>query len=295
MTRLFNDEFVRAIGQMRIVARQAPPAGRHAEHRSRDLGSGMEFRDFRPYVPGDDLRRVDWNLYRRSGRLFLRLFEEPEDLPVSILLDASDSMFFETPPRADAARQVAAAIAAVALNQQDRVSLFTFGRDLVAPMPVLSGKAALPRMFAHLERIRASGPTNLVRAARRFAARQRRPGLAVVISDFFDPLGMTRVTEALGSLRHRLALIRVVRASDAAPDLHGELRLLDCEDGGGHAVVDVSVTQENLARYRRAYREFEETLGRFATRRRAAYASIDADVPVLDQLGGLFVDGVLRV
>jgi uncharacterized protein (DUF58 family) len=280
---------------MRIVARQAPPGGRHAEHRSRDLGTGMEFRDFRPYAPGDDLRRVDWNLYRRSGRLFLRLFEETEDLPISILLDISDSMFFETPPRADAARQVAAVIAAVALRQQDRVELVPFGERLGDALPVSSGKAALPRVLDFLEQMRGAGPTDFVHAVRQFAARPQRPGLVVVISDFFDPGGAENVVAALRSLRHRLALIRLVRQSDAEPDLRGELRLLDCEGGGRTGVVDVSVTEANLARYHRAYREFEEAMERFATRRRAVSVSIDADRPVLEQLGRVFVGGVLRV
>src|SRR5512136_224110 len=99
MGALFTQDFIHSISRLRMMARQVPAGGRHAQHRSRDLGGGMEFRDFRSYVPGDDMRRVDWNLYRRSGRLFLRLFEELEDLPVYILLDVSDSMFFETPPR----------------------------------------------------------------------------------------------------------------------------------------------------------------------------------------------------
>ena len=154
MTRLFTDDFLHAIERLRIVARQVPLGGRHAEHRSRDLGSGIEFRDFRSYVPGDDLRRVDWNLYRRSGRVFLRLFEAPEDLHVYLLPDVSDSMFFETPPRADAARQMAAVLAAVALNQHDRVGIFPFGADLVTPLAPTSGRALTTTISALASRSR---------------------------------------------------------------------------------------------------------------------------------------------
>ncbi len=117
MAELFPKEFVAATTQMRLSAGPVPRGGRHAEHGSVQLGPGMEFRDFRSYMPGDDIRRIDWNLYRRSGRLFLRLFEEERDLPVYILLDCSDSMFFEESPsvrpirvplsRADAAKQAA--------------------------------------------------------------------------------------------------------------------------------------------------------------------------------------------
>ena len=81
-SELFDPEFLESLGHLRLVARQVPRGGRFAEQRSRDLGSGIEFKDYRPYAPGDDLRGVDWNVYRRLGRVFLRLFEELEDLPL---------------------------------------------------------------------------------------------------------------------------------------------------------------------------------------------------------------------
>ncbi len=290
MARLFSEEFVRAIERLRIVSRQTPRGGRHAEHRSPDLGAGMEFRDFRAYVPGDDVRRLDWNLYRRSGRLFLRLFEQPEDLPVAILLDVSDSMFFEAPPRADAARLATAILAAVALQQHDRVTIQPFGADLLPPLSVNTGRAGLRRALTYLERLGPAGPTNVVRAATRFAARRQRPGMAAVVSDFFDPAGAVGVTDALGHLRHHLALVQMIRSSDADPALDGELRLLDCESAGA---VDVSITRESVERYRQAYAAFADELSRFAARRRAVHARIDADRPILDQLDELFAGGVL--
>ncbi|MGB9625545.1 MAG: DUF58 domain-containing protein [Phycisphaerae bacterium] len=289
MAALFTQDFVHSISQLRILARQVPAGGRHAEHRSRDLGSGMEFRDFRAYVPGDDMRRVDWNLFQRSARLFLRLFEEPEDLPVYILLDASDSMFFETPPRADAARQMAAVMAAVSLNQFDRTAIYPFGADIVPPLAPISGKQGLHRVLLYLERLQPAGRTDMTRSLRRFAHMKLRGGLAVVISDFFDPRGVRAVIDAMGPLRHRLLLVQVTRASDASPMLDGELRLVDCESGSG---VEVTVTPGSLERYRRTYEAFCDELLRFVARRRAAHLRLDADQPVLAQLGELFVDGV---
>ncbi len=290
MATLFSDEFVRAISRLRIVARQVPAGGRHAEHRSRDLGSGMEFRDFRSYVPGDDIRRVDWSLYRRSGRLFLRLFEEPRELPLYILLDVSDSMFFEAPPRADAARLMAGVMAAVGWNQFDRVGIYPFGADLVPPLRPVSGKAMLRRGLDYLERLQSAGPTNVVQAIRRCAAMRLREGLVVLISDFFDPRGIEAVTTALRSLRHRLLLIQVVRQSDVDPSHNGELRMVDCESG---AALDVTVTPAVLERYADAYRSFGDKLTSFASRRRAVHLRLDAERPVLAQVGELFVDGVL--
>ena len=96
---LFDPEFLAALTPFALRARRAPPAGRPADQASRQRGFGLEFADFKSYVPGDDLRAIDWNIYRRLGRLFVRVFEERRDLPVYLLVDRSRSMFLETPPR----------------------------------------------------------------------------------------------------------------------------------------------------------------------------------------------------
>jgi uncharacterized protein (DUF58 family) len=286
---LFSNEFIQAISALRIEVRHVAAGGRYAEHRSRDLGSGIEFRDFRAYQPGDDVRRVDWNLYRRSGRLFLRLFEEVEDLPLHVLVDVSDSMFFETPPRADAARLAAGILVAIGLGQMDQASLYPFGSSLVEPLVRLSGKNGTHRALAYLERLRPSGPTDITAALRRFAALKVRSGLAVVISDFFDPGGIDPVLEALGGLRHRLLLVQLTRSVDHRPLIDGEIRVIDCETEEG---LDVLVTSAQRVRYRAAYESFCTRLAHFARQRQATLLKIDADQPVLPQIRGLFVNGV---
>ena len=222
--------------------------------------------------------------------LFLRLFEEPEDLPVYILADISDSMFFETPPRADAGRQMAGVLAAVSLNQFDRIRIYPFGSDLVQPAVSLSGKHRLRHALEFLDGLSPAGPTDLVKSLRRFATLKLRSGLAVVVSDFFDPRGIDAVIEAMGTLRHRLLVVQLTRESDARPAMDGELRLIDCESG---AEVDVTVTGRELDRYAQAYRAFSERLAVFLARRRAAHLLLNTDRPVLDQLSGLFAGGVL--
>lgn len=290
MANLFTEEFARAVNHLRLRVRQVPAGGRHADQRSRTLGSGMEFRDFRSYVPGDDLRRVDWNLYRRSGRVFVRLFEETEDLPVYVLLDASNSMFFEDPPRADPARQMVAVLASVALNQLDRVGIYPFGADLGQPLPTTGGRHSFHRLLAWLERLGPLGSTDLARSIRRFGGMRLRPGLAVIVSDFFDPAGIETVVAALRSLRHRLLLIQLVRPTDEKPELSGELLLRDCESDHG---VEITTTPRVIEQYQQAYRRFNDQLMGFVARRRAAHMRLNADIPVLDQLDELFVNGVL--
>ena len=184
---LFPKDFVAAVSRMRLNAGTVPRGGRHAEHTSTQLGSGMEFRDFRLYAPGDDIRRIDWNLYRRSGRLFLRLFEEERDLPVYTLLDCSDSMFFEDPPRANPAKQSAAVLIGAALNQNDRPSLYPYGDGLIEGFPAIPHNRALPATLKRIAELGPCGPTNLPAALHRLKAMRLRRGVVAIISDFFDP------------------------------------------------------------------------------------------------------------
>ncbi len=292
VSELFDADFLESLAHLRIVARRVARGGRHAEQRSRDLGSGIEFRDFRPYSPGDDFRAIDWNIYRRLGRVFLRLFEELEDLPVYLVTDVSRSMYLEEPPRARAGLRCALTLASIALNQHDSVGLFPFGDDLDIAMRPRSGKGRLMRLAQAMAACEPRGTTDFARSIGRFAAMGLREGLAVVISDFFDPAGIAAVTGVLKTLRHRVLLVQLVRSSDRDPKVEGDLQLVDCETGD---TEDVSATAAVLAHYRDAYDRFQAGLVAFARSRNAGLLQLDADAEVVPQLASLFETGSLRV
>ncbi len=285
MSSLFTTDFIESISALRLNIRQVARGGRHADHRSADLGNGLEFRDYRCYQPGDDFRRIDWNLYLRTGKLFLRLYEQAEDLPVYIMLDTSDSMYFENPPRADAARQTAGVFAAVALNHHDRVSIFPFVREPSLLLKRGAGPATLPRLLHHLENLKAGGPGDFAGAVHRFSIQSRRSGLAVVISDFFDHAGVDKMVEALSKLRHQVLLVPVIRSVDRNPEIGGMLRLVDCETS--HP-ADIAVSPLVLQQYRQAYDTFFDQLKQFARTSRAGYFELSVDKPVLGQIRRLF-------
>ncbi len=291
MEELFPPEFVAAVSQLRLRAGSVPRGGRHGEHGSAQMGAGMEFRDYRGYLPGDDLRRIDWNLYQRSGSLFLRLFEEERNLPVYVLLDCSDSMFFEDPPRANAAKQAAAVVIAAALNQQDEPRLYSFGSDLRRHQLSISSRRALPAVMEELSRLGAAGETNLPRVLSKFGALRQRKGMLVIVSDFFDPGGIKVLAESLHGMAHKLLLVRLAKEGDAKPDLEGELLIEDCESGGD---LRITVTKEAIEGYEKAFGEFEEGLLEFSNQRQAGYVRLDADGDVLDQFIEIFNDGVIQ-
>jgi len=285
---LFDAEFLESLKHLRVVAKRVPAGGRFAEQRSRDMGSGLEFRDYRPYSSGDDLRAVDWNIYRRLGRVFIRLFEELEDLPLYILPDVSKSSFLEEEPRVRAGLRAALALASISLGQHDTVGVFPFSDDLSVLLRPQSGKGRLMTYARRLAELEPGGATNISSSLHRFGGMQLRPGLCVIISDFFDPAGIDVAIAAMKKLRHRLLLVQLVKPTDRDPDVSGDLRLRDCETG---AVEDVSVTGAVLDSYRAAYDGFETSLTAFARSRNAGLLRLDTNASVVPQLATLFESG----
>jgi uncharacterized protein (DUF58 family) len=289
---MFDAQFLESLAGLRIVARRVPRHGRHAEQRSADMGGGTEFRDYRDYAPGDDLRYVDWNVYRRLRHVVLRLFEELEDLPHYLLPDVSDSMWTGEPPRASAALKATLALASVSLNQHDRVGIYPFGEQLQDRRRPQSGKGRVLSIASTLSELGPSGGTDLAGALRAMRELRMRPGLLTVISDFFDPRGLEPVLAELRRARHRLLLIQVVRAEDRSPVLAGDVRVRDCETG---AAEDLTITPALLDRYRDAYEGFENELGNFASERGSGLLRLDADTDVVGQLARLFEGGQYRL
>src|SRR5688572_26154061 len=160
-----------------------------AERRSRQKGVSVEFADHRPYAPGDDFRFIDWNVFFRTENLFLKLFEEEEDLYIYLLVDCSGSADFGVPYKFHYLRRMAAAIGYLGLAGLDRVHIVPFNESLprsAAQMLSARGKGKVFRMLQFLEGLKATGPTNLAACMKTFAASKRKRGLAVVLSDFYD-------------------------------------------------------------------------------------------------------------
>lgn len=290
---LFDAKFLADVSRLRVIAKRVASGGRFAEQRSKTKGSGLEFQDYRPYSPGDEFRAIDWNLYRRLGKVFLRLFEELEDLPFYLFPDVSASTWFDDAdgarsPRAIACLRTTLALASIGSNQHDPVGVFPFSNELATGLPMKAGKGRTYEVANYLASLSPGGTTDFKASFKRFAAMNKRQGLVCVVSDFFDPTGVEAVVDALRGLRHQLILVQLVRAGDRTPDLSGDLRLVDCEGG---AFADVSVTRSVLDRYTAAYDAFHAELTEFCKRRGAGYVQLDVDQDLLGQLGVLFEGG----
>lgn len=292
MNDLFSSSFLAGIEQLSLDVAAAAPRVVAGSHLSRTSGNSLDFRDFREYSPGDDLRRVDWNVYRRSGHLFLRRFEHPTTTPLHILLDTSESMFVETPSRYAAAARVTAAVAAAALREHDGVSIVPFSSNTQPPLTRLSGRRRLPEVLEYLTRLTSGGAGSFGLLAQALNGIARAGGVAVVISDFFEDVGPHAISEALADLQHRLALVQIIQPDDSEPQLDSEYELVDCESARS---VKVLANSPTLARYRQAYASFQTALDDLAARRASIHVKINAAADPLLELGKLFPAGVLHV
>lgn len=285
---LFDPAFLAGLDRFGLRIAEAQKGGRLADQRTPARGQGADFADFRAYAAGDDLRTIDWNLYRRLGKLFVRVFEERQDLPVHLLVDVSRSMFIESPPRIRAARRVALALAAVALRQHDAVTLLPFADGVATAQRTISGRANIARVAQALAELGPGGRTGLTDAIRRLGAMRMRRGLLVVVSDFFDDDGIEQTLAALRELRHRLLLVQLVKPHDADPVLGGDVTLDDGEIAGG---MPLTITPDLTAAYLRGWRSFNRHITDFAQGQSIGLMRIDADGDVLEQMTAFFADG----
>jgi uncharacterized protein (DUF58 family) len=255
-------------------------AGRSAGERlSRRRGAGIEFADYRDYSPGDDLRALDWNVAGRLDRWLIRTFTEEEDLDVTLLVDSSASMGFGTPSKLDHALRLAAALGYVGLAGLDRVRVVAFDAQRCSASAGVRGKPGIFQLLEHLGGIEARGMTDLATALRRLALSARRPGLAVVLSDLFDPAGYRDGCDRLLSRGFGLVVLHVLAPEDLAPPLAGDLLLVDSETS---ATTEVSLSPALLARYAEVVGAFQAEVREFLAARGASYLAVTTAVPVED-------------
>jgi uncharacterized protein (DUF58 family) len=273
---LFDDEFQRKLDYLAMVSRRVFSGAMRAERRTKKTGSGVEFADHRDYVPGDDIRYLDWAAYQRFDRLLIRLYEEEEDLAIYFILDTSASMAFGDGEKLRHGKRLCAALAYVGLANLDRIAIVTATDEISGRMPSTRGKARIFRIFRFLRGVRADGETDLGEAMKTFVAQHKRRGLAVLISDLYDPAGFERGINVLRYNKFEPFVLHVVDAREARPDLRGDVRVYDCESGEER---EVTVTAKVLERYGRAYEDYLDEVQRFCTARQVSYFRADVSIP----------------
>jgi len=276
---LLDPQFMRRLDNLDIVSRKMLAGVMQGERRSKRKGQSVEFADYRQYVAGDDLRFIDWNLYARLDKLFLRLFMEEEDLLVNIVLDCSASMDYGDPNKLAFGRKLVAALGYIGLTHYNRVSLYGFSGGEFQSLRDQRGRRPLPRMLEFLRSLKPGGAGDLEAAGKRFALLQQRKGVVVVISDFFDKGELDAALRSFGDPRFDTYAIQVLAPQEVDPaqgQIVGDLRLRDLED---EDVAEVSVTPALIKRYQANLQAYCQHVRQQCTRRGVAYMISDSSVP----------------
>lgn len=273
---LLSPDLLARLERLELVSRKVFRGRMKGERKSTRKGQSVEFHDFRNYVAGDDLRLIDWNLYARLDQLFLKLFQEEEDLHFYALIDTSDSMNFGDPTKLLVAKQLAAALGYVGLCRADRVSVQALG-PAGRRAPVLRGRASLWKMLNYLESLEPGENVSLFEGVKDFSIRNSGSGIAVLLSDLMDKTGFESALRMLIGRRMDVFVMHVLSPEELDPPLRGDRRLIDVEDGDA---AEITLNAYALEKYRDTVRNFIGSVKTFCSRRSIVYIPVHTDTPV---------------
>jgi uncharacterized protein (DUF58 family) len=272
---VFDEAFLRQLERLLLLMRSPARGGLKGGRRSVKRGQSVEFADYRDYSMGDDLRQLDWNVYARLERLFVKLFVEEEDVTVTLLIDASASMATGTPDKLLFAKRAAAALGYIGLASEDRVAVTVLAGRTARRRAAMRGSGRVFRLLADLSAVTvADGPTDLVAAARHAAAQLNGRGVIVLLSDLLDP-SADKVIRELAATGSELVVLHVLSPDELDPALEGDLRLVDTETGER---VDITMDLATLDAYKARVAEWKAGFADLAAKRRASYVDLSSDV-----------------
>jgi len=287
---LLDSRLMAHLDRLDVVSKKIFSGKIHGERRSRCRGQSVEFADFRNYTHGDDLRFVDWNIYARLDRLFLKMFLEEEDLSLVIAIDASASMDFGTPNKMQYARRLAMALGYIGLVNNNRVSLFSFSDDRIERLTGLRGRRRTREMGQWLLNLQPLGVGDFTAACRAVALGGQGRGVLLLISDFLFSDGFEKGLRSVAGRGFDVYALQLLAPEEIDPARHGvlgDLRLVDSESA---AEVEVTASSAVVQQYRERLDAHVASLREYCVRRSIAHQVVETSL----QLETLLVDYLRR-
>lgn len=276
----FDEPTLRKLEQLTLAVSTVRAGVMKGERRSRRRGTSVEFADYRNYARGDDLRRLDWNVFARLERPFIKLLEEEEDLAVHLLIDGSGSM--DWPAEEDRnnkytyAVRLAAALSYVGLVTGDRVTVSIVAVGAERVWGPHRGRQGMMRLLQFLDDSGPGGVTDLNNTLRHYALRNQRVGLLFLLTDLLSPAGYETGLTALAGRGYEIVVFHLLSPDEIDPPLGGDVKLVDIETG---AEVELSLDATIVARYRRRLQAWQGEVAAFCLKRQIHYIPIVTDLP----------------
>ncbi|CAN5223438.1 DUF58 domain-containing protein [soil metagenome] len=290
---LLDPALIARLDALEVLTHRVFRGVQKGERRSRKKGVSVEFADYRDYVRGDDTRFIDWNIFARLEKLFIKLFLEEEDLAFYLIVDTSQSMAFGAPvTKFEYARRVAAALAYVALRNQDKIGVTAFDKRGSEVFRPARGKGQLPKVLRALANLEAGEGTSLQQGIRDFVLRATQPGIVVLISDFMDESGFEEALKLFFLRNYEVYVIHVLSPEERNPALMGHLELIDSESGEKQ---EITVSEAVIKQYQKTLETYCGSIRSWCVSRGMSYIAATTDQTVEAMLlGYLRGKGLLR-
>lgn len=285
ITSLFSNEVLHRVERMRLNPINRKTNRMRGEHLRGKGGSSTEFADYRDYSVGDDVRFVDWNIFARLNRPYLKLYEHEEEMHVVLLIDASNSMLFED--KFDCARRIAGAFGVMGLMNLERVSCYVFNQS-DGQMNVLqpcAGRHSMHKLFGFLENADGGGDRPLDEAIDQMLLRHRGKGVVVLLSDFLTYGDLQRSFNMLFSAGLEIYAVQILSPGEIDPDITGDARLVDSETGN---LLDVTAAGNLVAMYNEYRESFQRKIEAMARQRSGRFVPVNAAMDVKTLLVEVF-------
>ena len=272
-TQLFANNVLGQVERMRLNPNRRLTNRSRGEHLAGKGGSSTDFADYRDYVPGDDMRYIDWNIFARLNRPYIKQFQHEEEMHVVLLIDASTSMDYEE--KFERGKQLAAALGVMGLMNIERVSAYSFNHQGAKPafMPPKSGRQSMRHLFEFLEGLEPGGNFPVESAIESMLRLHRGRGVAIVISDFLTFGEVSRAFNMLFSAGLEIFAAQVLAPSEIEPDTTGDIRFVDSETGH---TLDITSAGDLLGIYQEHRLALEEELARLCRQRNGRFLGVNS-------------------
>lgn len=273
--KLFDQDFFSKLNNLAIAMNTRMTHGMGGGRKSNAKGTSVEFSDYREYIPGDDIRRIDWGAYGRLDKLYIKRFMEEKEGIFQIFIDTSSSMDFGEPKKSRTALQLAGALAYLVLNNLDRVYISEMQEDSLTHGKGRAGKQAFQQIMQELERVTFDGKTNLNKSI--MSRQYQGSGVSIVISDFLDEKGIEEAVKYLRYKKQQIILIQVLARQEVEIEGDGTVNLLDMETG---EEVRLTLNRATIEQYNQALKGMQERMQALARKYEMSYIQMVSDEPL---------------
>ena len=281
--KILNDEFFSRLETLTLELRANLGGFFGGKHLVRTYGQTVEFADYREYMLGDDIRRIDWNLYSRFEKFFLKLFTDERQMHTQIFIDCSASMGKDMPEKAEYVIGTAAALGYLSVHNMDKVSFKLINGDKAEDnFGTIVGKRAFFNAISDLDHLEFNGDSDIYKAITSCPNLGTNDGLTVIISDFFTSSDWKKAIDYLCYKKKQVLLIQVMTPEEIDPSYSGRVNLIDSEANGMDDIKNmrIKISRSNQLAYEEALRDFREDLSSFCASRGADFISVSTDQPL---------------